>query len=136
MGTLPTLVSALTILELPSHVAARSVKLRLRLMPMLKPLSFMEDMDTHMLVDMEDMDILVLDMLVLVMLDLDMLDLDMLMEAFTPPTLLSAMPLHTPHMELPTPPMLECALTTLEPRFLASSLFSNLTPEIYQSTWD
>merc|ERR1712128_391282 len=131
MGTLPTLVSALTISELPSHVAARSVKLRLRLMPMLKPLSFMEDMDTHMLLDMEDMedmDILVLDMLVLVMLDLDMLDLDMLMEAFTPPTLLSAMPLHTPHMELPTPPMLEFALTTLEPRFLASSLFSNLTP--------
>merc|ERR1712128_302918 len=105
--------------ELPSHVAARSVKLRLRLMPMLKLLSFMGDMDTHMLLDMEDMvdmDILVLDMLV------------MLMEAFTPPTLLSAMPLHTPHMELPTPPMLECALTTLEPRFLASSLFSNLTP--------
>merc|ERR1712128_5971 len=127
--TLPTLVSALTILELPSHVAARSVKLRL--MPMLKLLSFMEDMDTHMLldmVDMEDMDILVLDMLVLVMPDLDMLDLDMLMEAFTPPTLLSAMPLHTPHMELPTQLMLECAPTTLEPRFLASSLFSNLTP--------
>merc|ERR1712128_404509 len=100
--TLPTLVSALTILELPSHVAARSVKLRL--MPMLKLLSFMEDMDTHMLldmVDMEDMDILVLDMLVLVMPDLDML-----MEAFTPPTLLSAMPLHTPHMELPTQLML------------------------------
>merc|ERR1712086_525861 len=119
--TLPTLVSALTISELPSHVAARSVKLRLRLMPMLKPLSFMEDMDTHMLLvmeDMEDMDIL----------DLDMLDLDMLMEAFTPPTLLSAMPLHTPHMELPTQLMLECAPTTLEPRFLASSLFSNLTP--------
>merc|ERR1712106_529633 len=119
----PTLVSALTILELPSHVAARSVKLRLRLMPMLKLLSFMEDMDTHMLLDMEDMDILVL-----VMPDLDMLDLDMLMEAFTPPTLLSAMPLHTPHMELPTQLMLECAPTTLEPRFLASSLFSNITP--------
>merc|ERR1712106_791417 len=114
----PTLVSALTILELPSHVAARSVKLRLRLMPMLKLLSFMEDMDTHMLLDMEDMEDM--DILVLVMLDLDMLDLDMLMEAFTPPTLLSAMPLHTPHMELPTPPMLEFALTTLEPRFLAS----------------
>merc|ERR1711892_1396781 len=80
---------------------------------------------------MEDMDILVLDMLVLVMLDLDML-----MEAFMPPTLLSAMPLHTPYMELPTPPMLECAPTTLEPRFLVSSLFSNLTPYIYQSTWD
>merc|ERR1712086_1069608 len=114
--TLPTLVSALTISELPSHVAARSVKLRLRLMPMLKPLSFMEDMDTHMLLVMEDME------------DMDMLDLDMLMEAFTPPTLLSAMPLHTPHMELPTPLMLECAPTTLEPRFLASSLFSNLKP--------
>merc|ERR1711892_352895 len=54
---------------------------------------------------MVDMDILVLDMLVLVMPDLDILDLDMLMEAFMPPTLLSAMPLHTPHMELPTPPM-------------------------------
>merc|ERR1712106_441010 len=117
----PTLVSALTILELPSHVAARSVKLRLRLMPMLKLLSFMEDMDTHMLLDMEDM----VDM---VMPDLDMLDLDMFMEAFTPPTLLSAMPLHTPHMELPTQLMLECAPTTLEPRFLASSLFSNITP--------
>merc|ERR1712008_130553 len=100
-------------------------------MPMLKPLSFMGDMDTHMLLDMEDredMDILVLDMGVLVMGDLDMLDLDMLMEAFMPPTLLSAMPLHTPHMELPTQLMLECAPTTLEPRFLASSLFSNLTP--------
>merc|ERR1712106_970310 len=100
-------------------------------MPMLKPLSFMEDMDTHMLLDMEDMadmGILVLDMLVLVMPDLDMLDLDMLMEEFMPPTLLSAMPLHTPHMELPTQLMLECAPTTLEPRFLASSLFSNITP--------
>jgi hypothetical protein len=63
---------------------------------------------------------------------LDMLDLDM--EVFTPPTLPLAMLLLILLMELPTPPMLECAPTTWELRFLARHLFAKL--KFYQSTWD
>merc|ERR1711892_226131 len=107
-------------------------RLRLMLPSFMEVMDILMELDLDMLditvLDILDLDMLVLDMLDLDTPDLDMLDLDMLMEAFTPPTLLSDMPLHTPHMELPTPPMLECALTTLEPRFLASLLFSNLTP--------
>merc|ERR1712173_261199 len=98
MGTLPMLVSALTILEPLFHVVARSVRLRLRPMLMLRLLSFMEDMDTHMV--------------------LDTMDLAMLMVELLPPTLLSATPLLTLPSEPPTLPMLECAPTTLELRSL------------------
>merc|ERR1719341_2847912 len=95
-------------------------------MPMLKPLSFMEDMDTHMELDL---DMLVLDMLVLVMpvlamLDLDMPDLDM--EVFTPPTPPLVMLLLILLLEPPTPPMSECAPTTLGLRFLARQLIARL----------
>merc|ERR1712173_364604 len=107
--TLPMLVSALTILEPLFHVVARSV--RLRLMP--RPLSFMEDMDTHMVLDTMVLDMPVLDMPVLAMLDLAMLMVELL-----PPTLLSATPLLTLPLEPPTLPMLECAPTTLELRSL------------------
>merc|ERR1719147_35123 len=104
------MASALTILEPLFHVVARSVRLRLRLRPMLmlRLLSFMEDMDTHMVLDTT-----VLDMPVLAMLDLAMLMVELL-----PPTLLSATPLLTLPMEPPTLPMLECAPTTLELRSL------------------
>merc|ERR1719251_467374 len=111
--TLPTLASALTILEPLFHVVARSVRLRLRPMLMLRLLSFMEDMDTHMVLDTT-----VLDMPVLAMLVLAMLDLAMHMVELLPPTLLSATPLLTLPSEPPTLPMLECAPTTLELRSL------------------
>merc|ERR1712173_406787 len=103
MGTLPTLASALTILEPLFHVVARSVRLRLRPMLMLRLLSFMEDMDTHMVLDTTA---------------LDMPVLAMLMVELLPPTLLLATPLLTLPMEPPTLPMLECAPTTLELRSL------------------
>merc|ERR1711892_301540 len=112
---------------------------------MLRLLSFMEVMDTHMVLvpvlDMLVLDMLVLDMLVLdmpvsAMLDLDMPDLDM--EASMPPTLLSVMLLLILLMELPTLPMLECAPTTLELRFLARQMLRRCQTKhkkIYQSTW-
>merc|ERR1711892_252795 len=122
------------------HVDARSVKLRLSPRLMLRLLSFMEVMDTHMVLvpvlDMPVLDMLVLDMLVSAMLDLDMPDLDM--EESMPPTLLSVMLLLILLMELPTLPMLECAPTTLELRFLARQLLRRCQTKhkkIYQSTW-
>merc|ERR1719147_17405 len=127
------MASALTILEPLFHVVARSVRLRLRLRPMLmlRLLSFMEDMDTHMVLDTT-----VLDMPVLAMLDLAMLDLAMLMVELLPPTLLSATPLLTLPMEPPTLPMLECAPTTLELRSLVRRAFFFVFFRNYQSTWD
>jgi len=77
LPTLPMSESAPTTLEHQSHVVARSVKLKLRLRPMLKLLSFMEDMDTHMVLD-TTLDMPVLDIPVLVIPVLDMLVLDML----------------------------------------------------------
>merc|ERR1712128_67664 len=128
------LESAPTTLELPFHVDARSARLMLRL------LSFMEVMDTHMVLApvlvMPVLDMLVLDMPVSAMLDLDMPDLDM--EESLPPTLLSVMLLLILLMELPTLPMLGCAPTTLELRFLARQLLRRCQTKhkkIYQSTW-
>merc|ERR1712183_550408 len=109
-----------TTLELPFHVDARSVKLRLSPRLMLRLLSFMEVMDTRMVL----------------VPDLDMPDLDM--EESMPLTLLSVMLLLILLMELPTLPMLECAPTTLELRFLARQLLRRCQTKhkkIYQSTW-
>merc|ERR1719320_1393691 len=80
---------------------------------------------------------LVLAMLVLAMLVLVMLVLAMLvsMVELLLPTLLLAMPLPILRMEPPTLPMLACAPTTWEPRFLARSIIFFFTKN-YQSTWD
>merc|ERR1711935_1078582 len=121
MGLWPMLVILMPLVFMESVMLTPSQRLRLMLP------SFMEVMDILMELDLDMLDMPVLDMLDLDTPDLDMLQLlelrdmlgllppvPLLDTPLLPPTLLWAMPLHTPHMELPTQLMLECAPTTLE----------------------